>query len=213
MKTRFIYFVICLILANCQETQPELEYKYSDKPIVIDCNINHSKLFNEAIYNFETNLTDFYANENINLIKAYSLFLNQSSRNVINYNNISDQHALDIFEALKNVEGLWVTNNNELSFNYNHDIFRCIADNIQDKDLKTTFNALLSTNSMSMRMLKDALITKVSRLSNDKYLATYIALELYYAKLPNVDLTKKEQTSTDTKLKNDIDPHAGHNHD
>lgn len=213
MKTRFIYFVICLILVNCKETQPELEYKYSSKPIVINCDPNHSKLFNEAIYNFETILTDNYENEKINLAKAYSLFINQSSRNVINYNNISDQHSLDILNSLKNIEGLWITKNNELSLNYNHDIFKCIADNIQDKDLKTTFNALLSTNSMSMRMLKDALLARNSKPSTDKYLGIYVALELYYSKLSDVDLTKKEDTPpVDKKLEKETDPHAGHNH-
>jgi len=209
MKTHFIYFVICLTLVNCKEPQPQLAFKYSDKPIVINCDNNYSELFNEAVYNFEANLIENYANENINLSKAYSLFLNQSTRNRINYNNISNQHSIDIYEALKNVEGLWITKNNELSPNYNHQIFSCIRDNIQDKDLKTTFNALLSTNSMSMRMLKDALVTKSSRFNTDKYLATFVALELYYSKLSNVDLSKKEEKPTQSKEK---DPHAGHNH-
>lgn len=210
MKTPFIYFVICLTLVNCKEPQPQFAYKYSDKPIVINCDINHSELFNEAIYNFEAILIENSANESLSLGKKYSRFISESTRNKTNYNNISNQHALDIFKALKNIEGLWITKNNKLSLNYNHQIFSCIGDNIQDKDLKTTFNALLSTNSMSIRMLKDVLVTKSSKLNTDKYLATFIALELYYSKLSNVDLSKKEDKSAITEEK---DPHAGHNHD
>lgn len=210
MKTQFIYFVICLTLVNCKEPQPELDFQHSNEPVVVNCEHNQSELFNEALYNFEANLTDYYSNENTSLSKAYSLFINESTRNKINLNNISNQHSLDIFKALKNIEGLWTMKDNKLSLNYNHQILKCIGDNIQDKDLKTTFNALLSTNSMNMRMLKDVLITKSSRFNTDKYLATFVALELYYSKLSDVDLSQKQERPTDNQEK---DPHAGHNHD
>lgn len=212
MKIRFIYFVICLILISCKEKQPELVLKYSDKPALINCNTNHSDLFNEAIYSFEEILIDNFANKNANLTNSYRNFLKESTNNTANYNNISNDHTLAVFEALKNVEGLWIKKGNEMSPNYNHEIFSCIGDNIQDKDLKATYNALLTTNSMSMRMLKDVLIAKSSRLNTDKYLATFVALELYYSKLSDVDLSKKELKPTNTKHKEE-DPHAGHNHD
>lgn len=213
MKKQLFYFVICLILVNCKETQPELTLKYSNQPIAIACDTDHSELFNEAIHSFESDITKFYTQENPNLNYAYNMFLKESTSNTANYNTISNEHALAIFEALKNVEGLWVTKNNQTLPNYNHKIYSCIGDHIQDKDLKTTYNALLTTNSMSIRMLKDVLIAKSSRLNSDKYLATFVALELYYSKLTDVDLSKKELLPADTTRKKDNDPHAGHNHD
>lgn len=213
MKTRFIYFVICLILVNCQEPKSELIFKYSNKPSVINCSNLDSKLFNEAIYNFEENLIDNYANKNPNLSNSYRTFLRESTTNRTNYNNFTNQHSIDIFEALMQVEGLWLNETNNLSLNYNHEIFQCIGDNIKDADIKTTYNALLSTNSMSLRMLKDILVSKSSRLNSDKYLATYVALELYYSKLSDVDLSKKQDPSDISKTKEKNDPHAGHNHD
>ncbi|WP_456440693.1 hypothetical protein [Psychroserpens sp.] len=212
MKTRFVYFVICLILVNCKEPQPQLTFKYSDKPIVLNCDINHSELFNEAIHHFEANLIEFSTTNKPNLNNAYRIFLKESSRYQVNYNNISNQHSLDIFEALKNVEDLWIKKNNKLSLNYNHEIFSCIGENITDEGIKTTFNALLKTNSMSMRMLKDVLSAKSYRLTKDKYLATFVALELYYSKLSDVDLSLKQETPADTKLKEENDPHTGHSH-
>jgi len=209
---RFIYFVICLTLVSCKEPQPELTFKYSDKPIVINCDHNHSELLNEALYNFENSITDNFVHENSSLSNAYSLFLKESIYGTINFNNISNQHSIDVFEALKNVKDLWTTKNNELALNYNHELFSCIGKNIQDKDIKATFNALLATNSMSMRMLKDVLIAKSSRLNTDKYLATFVALELYYSKLSNVDLSLKQESPKET-IKTKKDPHAGHNHD
>jgi hypothetical protein len=213
MKTQFIYFALCLILVNCKEAQPELILKYADKPVVVDCDTNHSELFNEAIYSFEQNLIDYYANKNPNLTISYRQFLKESTNNTANYNSISNEHSIAVFDALKNIEGLWIQKDDELVLNYNHNIFSCIGNNIQDEDLKATFNALLSTNSMSIRMLKDVLIAKSNRLNTDKYLATFVALELYYSKLSNVDLSLPLEAPSESKLQQEKDPHAGHNHD
>jgi hypothetical protein len=202
-----------LILVNCKESQPKLSLKYSDQPVVINCDTNHSDVFNEAIYSFEAILAEHYANKNQNLAIAYRSFLKESTNNTTDYNSISNEHTLAVFEALNNIDGLWIKKNNDIVINYNHDIFSCIGKNIQDKDLKATYNALLSTHSMSMRMLKDVLIAKSSRLNSDKYLATFVALELFYSKLSEVDLSKKKQTPSETKIKEESDPHAGHNHD
>lgn len=213
MRTRLIYFVICLILVNCKEEQPELIFKYADKPQVVNCDGLDTALLNEALYTFESNISENYAQNNPNLSYTYRLFLKESTNNTADYNKLSNRHSLDVFQALRNVKGLWIERNNTISLNYKHDIFSCIANNIQDKDLSTTFNALLSTNSMSLRMLKDVLIAKSSRLNSDKYLATYVALELYYSKLSNVDLSKKDNSQPkDIKREEEKDAHAGHNH-
>lgn len=213
MKTRLIYFVICLTLVNCKNSKPELIFKYSDKPIAINCSETDSKLFNEALHHFEESITEKYQNKNSNLNLSYRTFIRESATNRIDYNTISDQHSLDVFEALKNIDGLWIQNKDNISINYNHEIFKCISNNIIDKDIKTTYNALLSTKSMNFRMLKDLLITKSNRLNTDKYLATHVALELYYSKLSNVDLSKQQETPKDTKTLKEKDPHAGHDHD
>ena len=208
MRYRVLYFVICLILTGCSEKKPEIIYKYSSRPAFLTCENLNAPLFQEALHNFEANLSENYSRKNPNLTYSYRQFINESVRNRANYNNLSTEHSLNIFEALKAEEGLWLSEGETLALNYDHEIFQCIADNIADKDIKATFNALLSTNSMSFRMLKDVLVSKSSRMNSDKFLATYVALELYYSKLSDVDLSKKEPVSSETPK----DPHAGHNH-
>ena len=66
----------------------------------------------------------------------------------------------------------------------------CISQNIANPDLKTTFNALLSTNSMSPRLFGAPLVSSYSLALNDKYLAAYVAFDLFYAKLFDVDFTQ-----------------------
>ena len=36
-------------------------------------------------------------------------------------------------------------NDNETTLNYNHEVFSCISDNLTDKDLKSTYDALIVT--------------------------------------------------------------------
>ncbi len=208
MKSRFFYFVICLTVLNCQEKRADIEYKYSNKESFIKCNDVNAELFQEALYDFEHNLSENYVDKNPKLMIAYRQFIKEFMTKNANFNNLSNEHTLRIFEALKQTDNLIIESNNTLALNYKHPVFSCIAENIQDKDLKTTFNALLSTNSLSARMLQDALLSSSSKIGSDKHLATYVALEMYYTQLTNVDLTKKEDPKTN-KAK---DPHAGHNH-
>ena len=39
------------------------------------------------------------------------------------------------------------------------------------------------------------------------------ARTVFYSKLANVDLSKKQEKPLDTNPKDELDPHAGHNHD
>lgn len=212
MKKRIIYFVICLILVNCQDSNQELTFKHSEKPTVINCQIKDSKLFNEAIYSFEEVLVNQYGKGKSDTSYPYYTFLKETFNNNVDFNTISNEHALDVFEALAQVEGLFVIKNNSLSLNYNHEIFNCIGNNLEDEDFKTTFNALLSTNSLSLRMIKEVIMRQRRTINTDKYLNMYIALELYYSKLSDVDLSKAKDASKDAKPKEKKDPHAGHNH-
>ena len=69
----------------------------------------------------------------------------------------------------------------------------CIAQNITNPDLKTTLNALLSTNSMNPKLFGAPLSTNYSLTLSDKYLAAYVAFDLFYAKLFDVDFSKVEK--------------------
>jgi hypothetical protein len=194
MKTNFklISLLFLIALTSCKKDNILSEYKYADKPIVLTCNTIDSKLYQEALYSFEDDILNFYGKNkpNASLIQAYNQFIRMANYGNIKYEDILSAHSIKVFEALKKDNNLWAPGNNKSLLNYNSTFFNCIANNISDAHLKTTLKALLSTNSMSPKLFGAPLLTKYSAAINDKYLASYIAFELYYAKLFNLDLSK-----------------------
>jgi len=65
----------------------------------------------------------------------------------------------------------------------------CLGDNFLNKNLQTTFKALLSTNSMSTRLFGAPLRPQARNAVKDRFLGTYIALDMYYAKLMAIDFS------------------------
>ncbi len=79
-----------------------------------------------------------------------------------------------------------VKTEDNMQLNFKHPIFKCIGENIINKDLKTTYNALISTNSMSMRMIGNLLQSKSFTLGDDRYAAMFTALLTFYANFEDV---------------------------
>jgi len=195
-----ITFLLVFTLFNCNKQNSFSDYKYSDKPEAIICEGLNSKLYNEALYSFEDDILKFYQQKksNITLVQGYSQFIRAAIYSPPKFEEIVSKHTLDVFEALKTDTDLWDATNSKSHLNYNGKILNCIASNIKDANLKTTFEALISTNSMSPKLFGTPLVTKYRNALNDKYLALYIALDLYYSKLfdidfSNVNLDKPEQ--------------------
>jgi hypothetical protein len=193
MKIKITLFVLLFTYTffSCKKENSFTDYKYTDKPDVLVCDNANSKLFQEALYSFEDDITNFYSktNPNSSLIQAYAQFTRNAVYGRIKYGDIISVHTVKVFEALKNESDLWVAENATSRLNYNSNILNCISKNMQDKALKTTFNALISTNYMSPKLFGSPLMTKYNSALNDKYLATYIALDLFYAKLFDIDLS------------------------
>ena len=106
----------------------------------------------------------------------------------------------------------------------------CIVDNIINDDLKTTFNALLSTNSMRRNTVLTPIRNNARQLLTDRGLKTFVAFEYYYAVLMDIELSQLTSTLEPFKAKpaiefnekplkdvqyvpKKIDNHEGHNHD
>ena len=195
MTTKF-YFIILFILCfatSCKKENAFTELKFADKPVVLACENLNSKLYNEALYSFENDILNFYGKDKKSLLLAYSQFIRLSVYGRVNYKNIVSEHTLKVFEALKNESELWNLNNTSSHLNYNSVLMDCIAQNITNPNLKTTLNALLSTNSMSPKLFGVPLSTNYSTTLSDKYLASYVAFDLFYAKLFDVDFSQVEK--------------------
>ena len=223
MKSQLLnLFVITLVISfvSCKEEKVTLaEYKYTDKGVVLTCKNIDSQLYNEALFAFENDMINFYSNGKPSIVRAYSQFVRQAVSGRIKYEEMVSPHTVKVFNVLKSEPDLWDATNPNSHLNYKSNIFQCIASNIQSKDLSTTLNALVSTNSMSPKLFGSPLTSNYSQAVKDKYLSAYMAFDLFYAKLFDVDLSKVKMTEAEENVDfNNIpkettpDPHAGHNH-
>ncbi|GAB1856937.1 hypothetical protein MHTCC0001_17730 [Flavobacteriaceae bacterium MHTCC 0001] len=221
-KFKLIALALVITLFNCKKAEKEKtldEFKFSEKGIVLDCDKFDVKLLNEALFSFENDITKFYGKDNPNKTRVFSQFINNSIYGRIKYTDIVSPHTVKIFEVLKSKKDLWNLDNTTSKLNYNSTLFSCIMNNISDKDLKTTLSALVSTNSMSPKLFNPAIKSNYSIATRDKYLSAYLALDAFYAKLFDVDLTqiteKPEQKVDFNKVPastSDNNSHAGHDH-
>jgi hypothetical protein len=214
MKLKLTVLALCLCLFNCKEDQKaqsvEFNYKYSQEQ-VLNCDGIDTALLQEALLSFEEDLVNFYTPDKPIYSRAYSLFVNQAISNRVDYSKLVSEHSKTVLEALKQEKNLWTTNLNGSKVNFSHPIFKCIGANIQDEPLKKTFNALVQTNSMSLRMFGDELKRKTFGMKDDEYLATYVALELFYGKFYDTDLSAPTININAAEEKADTS-HEGHNH-
>lgn len=201
MKTKIYMttFLLVVTLVSCKKENTLSEYKYADKPMALPCDSLNSKLYNEALYSFEDDILNFYGKDKKSLLTSYSRFLRVAIYSRVKYQDIVSEHTLKVFEVLKNDNDLWNLNSTTSHLNYNSKLMDCISKNIKDKDLKTTLNALLTTNSMSPKLFGAPVLASYSLALSDKALASYIAFDLYYAKLFDIDLTQvgKEKPKVD----------------
>jgi len=219
MKTNYITLLVFLILFNCQnESKPQLDYKYAKAQAILDCGTTDTKLFEEALLSFENDLIAFYKPKNDQVGNAYSQFFRALNGNRVNFNNIISEHSIAVYEALKADKSLWKEGQQGVALNYDHPIFKCIGEHITDKNINTSYNALLSTHSLSPRMLKGAIARKVYTFPKEQHFATYVALDMFYGQLHDVDFTQPKADLSGEIINNTIsseskiNSHEGQNH-
>lgn len=221
MKFKFTLIVVALFFLNCQsDKKPQLSYKYiTSESSTLSCETVDMKLFEEARLSFENDIIQHYTPGQETPSRAYSQFMRAVVRNNVKFNEVASEHSRNIYEVLRADKDLWLENDNTINLNYNHPIFECIGKKITDNDMRRTYNALLSTNSMSMRMIGNELQRKSYVMNKDKYAAVFSALITYYDNFHNLDFSDKTVGSEATKEKSVAnnkkqtrDDHAGHSH-
>lgn len=213
--TKFILFFLGLLLFNCKK-EPELIYKYKGKAALVNCVSPDKALLEEALFSFEEDLLNFYDPENRNYNQAYNRFISAYRLQKLELSSMVSEHSIEVFNTLKKNTALWNIGDKNGNLNHSLDIYKCIGEHITDQDIKETYNALINANSMSYRMIAEPLRRASYSLGKDKYLATFVALDMYYANLFDVDLTitkakafEKEKT---TKQNDGENSHAAHDH-
>ncbi|MFT5847500.1 MAG: hypothetical protein ACJARX_000089 [Psychroserpens sp.] len=218
MKLKLTIVALCLCVFNCKQDSntkthvAAFDYKYPNVEKLVDCRGIDTRLLQEAMQSFETDIANFYTPEKPVLFRAYREFINNTISNTVDYSALVSHHSKKVLEALKQDEALWVTNPDGSNINYSHPLFKCIGKNIKDESLQTTFNALIDTNSMSLRIFSAPLRNKSFGMKDDKYLATYVALALFYGKIYDKDLNANALNTVQPTLNDDHTNHDGHNH-
>ena len=198
MKQKLTALALLLILFNCQtETKPQLDYKFAPETPTLKCESANTKLFEEALLSFEADLKKAYTPDQEKPSQAYSQYMRLVTGNRVIYKDVVSEHSLKVYEALKAEKSLWVKTEDNMQLNFKHPIFKCIGENIINKDLKTTYNALISTNSMSMRMIGNLLHSKSFTLNDDRYAAIFTALITYYGNFEGVDFSQPKTEITE----------------
>jgi len=202
MKTFSIKLLLLLLIFNLTSCKKEnstsslSEYKYADLTQTINCSTLDSKLLNEALYTFENDIANFYDNKQKNVIRAYNVFIRKAaSKNKPVLQEFVSEHSVNVAKAL-NETGIFYNN----GLNYNHDIIKCIGENMSASGLETTFNALISTNSMGKELFQPALTGKASSMGKDKYLGLYVALEYFYSEVNKIDFSQMDFEKRDAEL-------------
>jgi hypothetical protein len=226
LKFKIIALFVATTVLSCK-TEPKektlTDYKFSEKGIVLNCDEFDLKLLNEALFSFEDDILKTYGTPaqtgNPNLTRAYSQFIRNAMYSRAKYEDIVSPHSAKIFEVLKSKTELWNLDDPNGKLNYNSAVIRCISDNMTDKSLKATMDALIETNSMKAKLYGPAILSNYGAAIRDKYLSTYVALEFYYGRMFDLDLSKVSEKPKPPVDFNKIplpvpgeDPHAGHNH-
>lgn len=192
-NTKLLLILILLTsIFNCKkEKKIEIAYQFSDKPYSFTCEASDidQTLLKEALYAFEDDILKYYDPRNSNLNRAYGQFLLATNNKQYIHNRIISPRSRTILERLKQEPKLF--KNGEL--NANNALVQCIAKNIEDKDLKATFNALLEAGSLKSNILASGIMYESKKVLADKSLATFVALDMYYAKIAEKDKEKLEK--------------------
>ena len=194
-KFKLFYLLFTILVLSCGEATLS-EYKFADRDPVLNCDDFDNKLLNEALFSFEDDIRTFYRkryNPEGKLGLVYSEFLSHSIQGTVPFQDLVTPHTLEVFNVLKTKKELWDTESKVSKLNYYSPLFGCIASNIKNNGLRTTLNALVSTHSMSPRLFNDPLLGKYPIVEIDKYLGAYVAFDLFYAKLFDIDPTKVKE--------------------
>ncbi|MFL0353735.1 hypothetical protein [Xanthomarina sp. GH4-25] len=200
---KLTFIALCLTLFNCKNDSATFDdYKYANPGDILICDNLDTKLYVEALLSFENDIASVYGKEQKNLQFAHFFYFSEALANKADYETFVSPHTMKVFEALKKDKNLW---NEDNSINYHAEIFTCILNNISVDGLQTTFNALVSTNSMKPELFGEPLKNHIKDAHRDRYMAMYVALDLFYAKLFDVDPTKITERTESNNINEELE--------
>ncbi len=185
MKTKFLSFAVIVTLItffNCKQTNQEqdinLDFKYSDQPELLKCDLEDNLLIKEAIYAFENDLNNAYDNEKRSINRSYSTFIAKTLNSSFYIQEVASKHSLKLAKALQ--KSPHYKNN---VFLYNSKLANCLLSSITNTNTKKSFEALKKANSLRPSVVLPTIRTNARSLVKDKGLAGILAFDYYYNSL------------------------------
>ncbi|MBL4886991.1 MAG: hypothetical protein JKZ03_00685 [Flavobacteriaceae bacterium] len=187
-QTIFIILASGLLFSSCQKS---MDYKFQDKQPSISCDGVNPELLKEALYSFENDISNLYTRQGdiVDLKWAYMEFIYVGAMGAAPYSRIASEHSNIVVNALSREKGLWLrTSDNKIKLNYNSPLMRCLVENISYAPIKKAMENLLDVNALEPNLLASILRINIREAMKDKYLATYIALDMYYRNLLELEI-------------------------
>jgi hypothetical protein len=202
MKKIIALFIISVTLLSSCEEEVKINFKYSEKEDLFACSSIDMELIKDAVYAFEDYITQHYiAKPPSTLSKGYAFYREIALRDLQPAVELFDNHLIQLVKRLKKEKKLWVVSKDNTTLNYNHPLMLCIAKNIKDKGINKTLNVLLETKSFRHKIFLPTFLMETQILIDDKALATYFALEMFYARVLDLNfdnITKEEATNNNS---------------
>jgi len=192
-KISILFLVTTLFLTNCKQ-EPSITYKYQENDDLFDCDVVDMNLIKEAKYAFEDYIEKHYSFQNPKSVdQGYYYYWEIAKSARIPAVEFINPHVLQIRDELKKIDGLWITKNETTTLNYSHPMVKCISDYMVDPELKRIFSVLTESNTFKDQVFLALLKRDPVAIKKDPGLATYLALDTFYARILNLDFSNLEE--------------------
>lgn len=189
LKNIVLLIAIALLFTSCEQS---FQYKYQDKPQLVNCPGANAQLMNEALYSFYDDITQYYraknkpSSEGMSTLEAYANFIYFGAMGEADYGGIISDHSRLIIAQLKKEKQLWNMGGAYSNLDHSSEFVSCLFSKMTNKELKTTISSLQKINSVSPKLLAERFRINTSDAIDDPNFGMYIALDTYYQYLIDI---------------------------
>jgi len=189
MNKIVVLFISFLILVGCKEP---IDYKFQDKELAIDCLGLDSKLVKEAYYSFRNDLAEYTMKNMVeinhhNYPFSLALFVYKGAEGTADYKGIASPYTINVLNELKKETQLWDLQSDKSNLNYHSEFINCLIEGIQNDEVKQAIISFSGVNTQNPKSFAELYRTTIVDAEKDLYFATFLAFEIYYQYLYDIE--------------------------
>ncbi|MDE0598534.1 MAG: hypothetical protein OSB51_05110 [Dokdonia donghaensis] len=185
-----VVLLLSVSLISCDDKK-ELTLQHSEKESITACGDEDSALLNEALFQFEQDITEAYDPEAKRLVSAYGRYLYVGFTGTAEFDRVATCLSIAIYKELL-ARNILLEDGGTSNLNYMHPAVQCVINNMEDKDLSTTINALVETNTMNPKLFNSRMRNFGRQAKDQRVTALYVALDAFYQHLAPVAQVAQE---------------------